>query len=255
MLTRSWFVSRLLSISTNWCVCMYLYVLGFSKYPSLLKVGISKSPIARVRTLEVWHGKCVSSVFYNMGKTYQRAEKLLHILLEDSNVRVDGDGGTEFFRSEEVFDKVSKVVELCGGQKENVELAMTPRQPLKLKQKGWLTLIFNFLFVDNSPLSFSSDGVHINLKYDAEKIYEGGHRASSGIIDVFNYGYTPVVPNTIDSCIMFTGWVDDSKNELNITIRSKDWFETCFGNLLISKIPLYEELCDFYDSLYAINIY
>lgn len=99
---------------------MYLYVLGFSKHPSLLKVGVSKSPLDRTRTLEKWHGECVSSVFYNMGKTYHRAEKLIHVLLEGSNVRVDGDGGTEFFNSDVVFDTVERVVELCGGNKEKV---------------------------------------------------------------------------------------------------------------------------------------
>lgn len=122
MLTQSLFVCRLLASSTSWCVCMYLYVLGFSKHPSLLKVGVSKSPLDRIRTLEKWHGKCVSSVFYNMGKTYHRAEKLIHVLLEDSNVRVDGGGGTEFFNSDAVFDTVEKVVELCGGQEEHIEL-------------------------------------------------------------------------------------------------------------------------------------
>lgn len=99
---------------------MYLYILGFSKHPSLLKVGVSKSPLDRIRTLEKWHGECVSSVFYNMGKTYHRAEKLIHVLLEDSNVRVDGDGGTEFFNADVVFGMVEKVVELCGGNKEEI---------------------------------------------------------------------------------------------------------------------------------------
>ena len=109
VLTTALVLCNLLTFSLNalLVLCMYLYVLGFSNHPSLLKVGVSKSPLDRIATLEKHHGKCVSSVFYNMGKTYQRAEKLIHVLLDESNVIVDGDGGTEFFDRDVVFDVVS----------------------------------------------------------------------------------------------------------------------------------------------------
>lgn len=141
MLTQLLFVGRLLASSTSWCVCMYLYVLGFSKHPSLLKVGVSKSPIGRVAKLESVHGKCTSSEFYNMGKLYTRAEKLLHMLLEESNVRVDGEGGTEFFKADEVAEVVEKVVALCGGMREEIKKVVefkeaTPVQKIYDKSAG-----------------------------------------------------------------------------------------------------------------------
>lgn len=253
MLTQLLFVGRLLASSTSWCVCMYLYVLGFSKHPSLLKVGVSKSPLDRIRTLEKWHGECVSSVFYNMGKTYHRAEKLIHVLLEDSNVCVDGDGGTEFFNSDVVFDTVERVVDLCGGKVEDIKPPVTIRQIVKLKHEGWMMLIYNFLFVDNCPLSFRTGGIHIDLKYNVEKMYDSGYRSSLSIIDLFNYGYMPVVPNTVDSCILVTGWVDHITGEMNVTIRSKEWFETYFEKDILEGMPLYCELSTFYAKIYALD--
>lgn len=101
---------------------MYLYVLGFSKYQHLLKVGISVKPSERIKQLQSVHGECVSVVAYNMGKYYKQAEKMLHLLLEEHNVRVDGDGGTEFFLKECVPDAVRKVVSLCEGVEELISL-------------------------------------------------------------------------------------------------------------------------------------
>lgn len=78
---------------------IYLYHLFFKKYPNLVKIGISTNVLNRIKTLETVHGK-IDFVKVFTTKNSKTAEKSLHVILNNYNVKLLGDGGTEFFKKE-----------------------------------------------------------------------------------------------------------------------------------------------------------
>jgi hypothetical protein len=76
---------------------MYVYVTGFADRPGLIKIGVAKDVDARMATLSAWHGQPVRLRRYPVGEDYKKVERALHREFKASNVRVTGDGGTEFF--------------------------------------------------------------------------------------------------------------------------------------------------------------
>lgn len=82
-----------------------LYFLMFEKYPELTKIGITKDIDKRVKQLSRIHGKVISGGWWQYSKRKEASiiEKRLHTLLNNFRVKVEGNGGTEFFDSYKSF--------------------------------------------------------------------------------------------------------------------------------------------------------
>lgn len=93
---------------------MYLYLLKFSKYPDLVKIGISKSMDTRIKVLKPFHGNCTVIRIYQVGKHTAKLERLLHSVLTPYNVKVDGEGGSEFFNLSD-YILIESMISLCNG--------------------------------------------------------------------------------------------------------------------------------------------
>ncbi len=83
---------------------MYLYVLQFDRYcKNTVKIGYANSPEGRLLTLQKTHGNGRLLLKCCVGDIANRLEKTLHLLYKDQNTdRLEGDGGTEFFKFEDV---------------------------------------------------------------------------------------------------------------------------------------------------------
>lgn len=76
---------------------MYVYVAEFRDRQGLVKVGVSTNVKVRMKSLEACHGECTSLHTFFVGPTGKRKEKQTHRKFSTHNVKVSGDGGTEFF--------------------------------------------------------------------------------------------------------------------------------------------------------------
>lgn len=87
---------------------MYLYIVNFDRYKDLIKIGISKSFKKRFIDLKRIYGP-ISQVKIYEGKMYRYAEQILHYRLREHNVRLEFDGGSEFFQfqyDDSFFDEI-----------------------------------------------------------------------------------------------------------------------------------------------------
>ena len=90
-----------------------LYVIKFSKHPSLFKIGISVNINNRLIQLKGDHGEVQSiSVYYGSNAKY--VERILHNTFKNFRVRVSGQGGTEFFKEHISFDTLENACASCG---------------------------------------------------------------------------------------------------------------------------------------------
>lgn len=93
---------------------MYLYVVKYHDYPDIVKIGISIDPKSRLSGLKLIHGKVEMLNVYQIGKHYKRLEKLIHVMFDEVNVPIEGDGGTEFFKTS-CLNKVYQLIAACDG--------------------------------------------------------------------------------------------------------------------------------------------
>lgn len=95
---------------------MYVYVLKFTNYPKLIKIGKSVQPQERAEHLSKRHGAIISSDFFEIGEDYHSVEKFLHKTFADKNSKdVRGDGCSEFFCDSvapKVFEYLKKYKDL-----------------------------------------------------------------------------------------------------------------------------------------------
>lgn len=87
---------------------MYVYIMKFERYPSLVKIGKSITPESRARDLSSSHGKLISIDYYPIGKDCFDVESYLHRTFKDlRSQEVRGSGYTEFF-SDVVAEKAKE---------------------------------------------------------------------------------------------------------------------------------------------------
>ena len=90
---------------------MYVYVAKFENQPCLIKIGISENVKTRITTLQNVHGKATLCDKYIVGDSYIKMESFLHKMCAANQVRVSGDGGTEFFK-DCVYEEVTKILKV-----------------------------------------------------------------------------------------------------------------------------------------------
>lgn len=106
---------------------MYLYLLKFNKYPTLTKVGISRSIDTRIKVLKPVHGDYSIVKIYHIGKHTAKVERLLHSILEPYNIKVSGEGGSEFFELTD-YIVIESLVNLCGDFDVSNDITITKRR-------------------------------------------------------------------------------------------------------------------------------